>query len=574
MEKVRIPFFKIIYAGKDITEEITEFLTSIRYVDNVTGAADEIDITLDNSDLRWMDAWYPAKNDEISFEWGYDSRSLTNGGIFYVDEIELDGPPDIAVIKCQSTGLGNKLRTRKTKGYEQQTLKQIAKSVADANGLELVDSTPVTDTYGSTTGDLVSKLNAIDARFEALVASYTSGMSTGEDFDPTNPTIGEMSIGEVERRYEMAGPYRWIYPTYRMLREELKGLSSTYNARFTDQAIDYFIYGLQADGAPSGLGAPLFYHNPDGSPGGFNIEPTYSGNLFDVPLIRIWRREMSELIAHVQALGKKVLISSRSALESLTLQRSTQHRETDLEYLKRLCEDLNFAFSVKGNKLVFISLYKLHAEKPVQNLDRREIARYTLRDRTESMTLDTDVNYFNPDTGATPTGTSVIGQIIGETVDFIKNKNADGVDFNTAASPDYGQGTQDSGKDYKRADSNAVAMAMAQAKMHKQLVRQRTVNISMEGNEGFVAGINFNLTGFGKCSGKYFIDKSTHTILKNQGYTTQIDASKNGTVPASTVKASKKSHKKYGIASSLMGQTVDPKKRTNADKIDFNQVKR
>jgi phage protein D len=59
-------------------------------------------------------------------------------GTFEIDEIEFTGPPDTVNIKALAAGIKGKLRTKNSQAYENQTLKQIAQTIAGKNNLSVV----------------------------------------------------------------------------------------------------------------------------------------------------------------------------------------------------------------------------------------------------------------------------------------------------------------------------------------------------------------------------------------------------------------------------------------------------
>ena len=69
---------------------------------------------------------------------GYESDKLLNCGIFEIDEHEYSSPPDILTVKGLATGIKKPLRQKNSVGYENKTLKQIAKEIADKHGYTLV----------------------------------------------------------------------------------------------------------------------------------------------------------------------------------------------------------------------------------------------------------------------------------------------------------------------------------------------------------------------------------------------------------------------------------------------------
>lgn len=132
----RLVFF-IQYEGKDITADISRDFSRLVYADKQSGESDELELTLENSHGRWMNAWYPDKGDRLTVSFGYEGEALMPCGEFEIDEAELSGQPDEITIKALSAGITRAIRTKQTKAYDGQTLASIAKQVALRNGLQL-----------------------------------------------------------------------------------------------------------------------------------------------------------------------------------------------------------------------------------------------------------------------------------------------------------------------------------------------------------------------------------------------------------------------------------------------------
>lgn len=164
------PKFKVTYAGKDITEDISRTLIMVSYVDHVTGETDEIEIKVDDSDGLWRGSWFPKKGDQIKLEIGVNP--VLNCGTFEIDEIEIAGPPDVISIKGIGAGVSSPIRTKKSVAHENKTVTQIVQSVADAHAYE-----PVLDNFNFVLGR-VSQNRESDLQFlSRLAGDYGAAFS-------------------------------------------------------------------------------------------------------------------------------------------------------------------------------------------------------------------------------------------------------------------------------------------------------------------------------------------------------------------------------------------------------------
>ena len=124
------PIFKLEYNQKNITQDVSDYVLNIEYSDFEHGQSDEITITFENSEGLWNGAWIPSKGDALRLFIGYAGEKLLNCGIFEIDEIELNSPPDIIIVKGLATGIKKSFRQENSIGYENKTLQQIANEVA------------------------------------------------------------------------------------------------------------------------------------------------------------------------------------------------------------------------------------------------------------------------------------------------------------------------------------------------------------------------------------------------------------------------------------------------------------
>ena len=132
------PAFELAYNGKAITAEVTPYVTAITYTDNLTGESDDLDVELEDTDGRWINAWYPEKGAVLTLKFGYLGQTLIKAGVFSVDEVNLSGPPSVVKIRALATGVQEAVRTRKGRSYEKTTLAAIAQRIAKRHKMKLI----------------------------------------------------------------------------------------------------------------------------------------------------------------------------------------------------------------------------------------------------------------------------------------------------------------------------------------------------------------------------------------------------------------------------------------------------
>ena len=137
MEKMRKTAYRILYEDKDITRDISSFVSSISYFDNITGTADEISIELENRDGRWFGNWMPELADRVKLYLGYENNLLFCGR-FSIDQKIYRGFPETLSLKGNSYPLRNAkiFLTNKTRVFENTTLKRLVEQIIQENELQ------------------------------------------------------------------------------------------------------------------------------------------------------------------------------------------------------------------------------------------------------------------------------------------------------------------------------------------------------------------------------------------------------------------------------------------------------
>lgn len=143
MEKARRLKLNIEYEGKNITKEISKNLISCSQSDSIN-ELDSLDLTIENRDLLWLDSWLPSKGDCIktSLElenWENIGKVQHNMGTFYVDALDLSGPPDIINIKAISYNINSDIVDKKeNKVWENVDFKTILNEISGNREIALI----------------------------------------------------------------------------------------------------------------------------------------------------------------------------------------------------------------------------------------------------------------------------------------------------------------------------------------------------------------------------------------------------------------------------------------------------
>jgi phage protein D len=217
---------------------------------------------------------------------------------------------------------------------------------------------------------------------------------------------------------------------------------------------------------------------------------------------------------------------------TLRVDRVTQNDETDLAFLERLANQFGYMFGIKGEQLVFTSIYELEDGLPVLSIDRSQLMSYSIRDKSQGTYKSAEVKYSNPKTT----------QLVNYEYKTETLHNKDGVSYTKVVRGDVLKIT-------KKAENRGQAEAMAKAALYRANVKQNSGNITVEGYPLLVAGNNFELTGLGELSGKYNIENSTHRIERGNGYVTELEIKRVGFVSLVKQKGKKRKRKppKYTV---------------------------
>lgn len=134
----------VLYNNKDISADLNNYLKSISYTDNMTGQADDLQLSLADIEHLWAGAWQPELGAKLTVSWQLKDWEVADmpvsfkAGVFELDEISCTFGPSQADIKAVSVPDNNTLRgVEHTKSWEKATLKKVAKDIADGAKLDL-----------------------------------------------------------------------------------------------------------------------------------------------------------------------------------------------------------------------------------------------------------------------------------------------------------------------------------------------------------------------------------------------------------------------------------------------------
>lgn len=134
----------LTYENVDISADLQPHLLNWTYADNLSGQADDLQITLEDREALWIGSWLPEKGATLKAKiirenWRGDKKTdELYLGTFEIDEIETNYPPSSVSIKAISIPESSSLRGQaKTRAWEKTKLSVIAQDIAGKAKLKL-----------------------------------------------------------------------------------------------------------------------------------------------------------------------------------------------------------------------------------------------------------------------------------------------------------------------------------------------------------------------------------------------------------------------------------------------------
>lgn len=126
------PDFTIKIETKDKTENIRPRLISLKLTDNRGLQADQLDLTLDDSDGQLVMPPFGAK---VALEIGWKGQPLANKGTYIIDQVTYQGAPDTIKVVARSADFSGTLDVKVTDSYPDMTIGEVVEKIAKRNGL-------------------------------------------------------------------------------------------------------------------------------------------------------------------------------------------------------------------------------------------------------------------------------------------------------------------------------------------------------------------------------------------------------------------------------------------------------
>lgn len=200
-------------------------------------------------------------------------------------------------------------------------------------------------------------------------------------------------------------------------------------------------------------------------------------------------------------------------IDNIIIDRVTQYRETDLNFLRRLASDYGFTFSIRDSQMIFTNIYEIEDRTAALTISKNELTAWQVSDKTNKTYQKATVAHHNPKKKKVFTYT------------YQENR------------PAYNGVTSETLHLKVRASNQQQAMLKAKAALYNHNSLQQEGTLEMPGNIYAIAGNACEVDGIGRFSGKYYIHGSTHTVTKDGGYTSNLQIKRIGLVLKSKEKS-------------------------------------
>lgn len=171
--------------------------------------------------------------------------------------------------------------------------------------------------------------------------------------------------------------------------------------------------------------------------------------------------------------------------------RRDQREQSDIAFLKSLCDDIGLSLKISNRKLVIFDSETYEKAAPVGTLKKSEVKTYSFSTKTADIYRACTIKYHDPG-----------------------KKELQEYTYKATPEIPVGQVLQLR----RRVESLAEAMDLAKKKLRQKNRHECTGSISLMGDVRISAGLNVVLTGFGCFDGVYHVESANHVI--SEGYTT------------------------------------------------------
>lgn len=236
---------------------------------------------------------------------------------------------------------------------------------------------------------------------------------------------------------------------------------------------------------------------------------------------RAWEKQTLKDIAQSIAKENGVGLQYYVEDDDYTFERQNQDRQSDLQFLSKLCDTAGYSLKVTDDALVIFDQLSYEKKKPIKTytLGESPIMGWDFESQQSETYKSVTVSYRDP-------SKKKKGSAGGYALDEHGKLVSTGGKSNPAVMQyTYEDPNADAdGQEYSlktRATSISEARRLAKAKLHELNRRSITGSLSVVGDVGLVAGEVIEIKGFGSFDGNFIIEAASHSVDTN-GYTTSL----------------------------------------------------
>ncbi|WP_044736658.1 phage late control D family protein [Geobacillus kaustophilus] len=224
MANARRAYISLKYNNQKLDTYIHPFLKEWTITDNLSGAADDLEVLLEDTQKLWRGSWMPSEGalltaSIISQNWYGDEKTETKPmGLFEIDEISLKYGEGFRIAAISLPESGSLRGQQKSRSWEKTKLKTVFADIAKANNMKLQYNSDENPDI-----DRVEQASEQDIKFLMRLCQ-----ENGLSLKISNKTIVVMD----EAKYEKAAAQATIQPNdpYLVDYEFTKSLNGKYRA--------------------------------------------------------------------------------------------------------------------------------------------------------------------------------------------------------------------------------------------------------------------------------------------------------------------------------------------------------
>lgn len=182
--------------------------------------------------------------------------------------------------------------------------------------------------------------------------------------------------------------------------------------------------------------------------------------------------------------------------DDVNYERKEQNQESDMKFLESLCVDAGLNLKINENKIIIFSGENYEEKESVTSfdIDDDKLISFSFKGKAANIYRKAHVKYH----------------------DSVKDELYEAEEEDADA-----EGTERVLEIRERVESISAAKELAKQRLYEHNKKEITGQITLMGDIRFYAGQNITLENFGAFSGKYWLNKATHTV--SNGYTTVLD---------------------------------------------------